>query len=139
MKNGSPASISWLETTTRQSLAELRADGAKVMIVEPIPVATPPFNPLTCLSKAKTLEECRYVASAEPDWLERFYRQQATHDKDVWSADFDRLVCPFLPICDPVVNGQIVKQDGTHLTAKFAASLAPAIDAYMRQAGLIPR
>jgi hypothetical protein len=138
VKNGSPASVNWLETTTKQSLAEIRADGAKVMIVEPIPVAPPPFNPLTCLSKAKTLEQCRYVASAKPDWLELFYRHQAQLDPGVTSANFDRLVCPFLPICDPIVNGQIVKQDGTHLTAQFAKTLAPAIRAYMKSVGLIP-
>jgi hypothetical protein len=57
----------------------------------------------------------------------------------VTSADFDRLVCPFLPICDPVVNGQIVKFDGTHLTAKFVTSIAPEVDAYLKDAGLIPR
>lgn len=32
----------------------------------------------------------------------------------------DRLVCPYLPICDPVVDGEIVKLDQGHITATYA-------------------
>ncbi|MDQ1468348.1 MAG: hypothetical protein QOH10_2763, partial [Actinomycetota bacterium] len=42
-------------------------------------------------------------------------------------------------ICDPVVNGQIVKADRTHLTDKFALTLAGPIDAYLKESGIIPR
>jgi hypothetical protein len=85
------------------------------------------------------IEECRYLVNAAPDPIERYFRQLARRDANVWSPDFDRLVCPFLPICDPVVNGQIVKWDATHLTSKFARSIAPGIDAYLKETGLIPR
>jgi peptidoglycan/LPS O-acetylase OafA/YrhL len=137
MTEKSPQFASWIQTTTTRSLAALRADGRKVVIIEPIPTA--PFNPLACLSKAKVLEECRYVADAAPDVVERLYRQDAKDGNNVWSADFDRLVCPFLPICDPEVNGQIVKQDGTHLTAKFSQTMAPQIETYLKGIGAIPR
>jgi peptidoglycan/LPS O-acetylase OafA/YrhL len=137
VKNDSPASYRWIEATTTQSIAALRANGRKILIIEPIPLA--PFDPLDCLSKAKVIEECRYVDNAGPDPIERFFRQLAQRDANMWSADFDRLVCPFLPICDPVVNGQIVKWDATHLTSRFARSIAPRIDAYLKESGLIPR
>jgi hypothetical protein len=137
LKNDSPASYRWIEATTTRSIAALRANGRKILIIEPIPVA--PFDPLDCLSKAKVIEECRYLVNAAPDPIEQFFRQLARRDANVWSADFDRLVCPFLPICDPVVNGQIVKWDATHLTSRFAKSIAPRVDAYLKAAGLIPR
>jgi hypothetical protein len=133
----SAASLRALETATSDSLASLRAGGRKVVIIEPIPHA--PFDPVKCLSEAKVLEECRYVARAKPDGLERYYRRLARQDKGVFAANFDRLVCPFLPICDPIVNEQIVKQDATHLTAAFATSIAPAVDDYLKQAGVITR
>jgi hypothetical protein len=38
-----------------------------------------------------------------------------------------------------VVNGQIVKGDRTHLTDKFAATLAGPVDEYLKQSGIIPR
>jgi hypothetical protein len=134
---GTPRSVRWNATTTRRSLAALRATGSKVLLLEPIPVTK--FDPLKCLSTAKVLEQCRYVAGERPSTLEQLYRSLADADKGVWSANFDRLVCPFFPICDPLVNGQIVKFDPTHLTPAFAKSIAPAVDAYLKQAGLVPR
>jgi peptidoglycan/LPS O-acetylase OafA/YrhL len=133
--NGSVASLRWVQTTTARSVAVLRAGGRHVVIVEPIPFAG--FDTLACLSKAKVLEECRYVATTDP--IERFYRNLAARNDNVRSADIDRLVCPFLPICDPVINGLIVKQDGNHLTAKFAASIAPQVDKYLQDTGVLPR
>jgi peptidoglycan/LPS O-acetylase OafA/YrhL len=131
-----PAAVRWMRETTTASLAKLRATGAKVALLEPIPVA--PFNPLDCLSRSKYLEDCRYVANATPESLETDYRDLAKKDPDVYDVDLDRLVCPFLPICDPIVDGQIVKWDGTHLTARYAQSIAPRLDAYLRQSGILP-
>ncbi len=65
----------WAEKTTAQSLAVLRGDHRKVLLIDPIPVAPIQVDPKTCLSEAKVLEECRYVASVKPDPLERDYRQ----------------------------------------------------------------
>jgi peptidoglycan/LPS O-acetylase OafA/YrhL len=137
MKGDAPAYLQWIEKTTSDSVNALRADGRKVLMVEPIPVA--PSDPLACLSKSKVLEQCSYVATKNGDFIERYYRQLADHDDRVWSLDLDHLVCPYLPICDPVVNGQIVKLDVSHLTAKFAKSIAPPIDAYLKDNGILPR
>ena len=137
LEYGTPAYARWLETTTTASVAALRAGGRDVLIMEPIQIA--PFDPLACLSRAKVLEECRYVGSLVPDSLERLYRRLATRDDRVWSADLDRLVCPYLPICDPIVDGQIVKFDVSHLTEKFAKSLVAQVNDYLKRIGLIPR
>ena len=127
----------WPELTTTRSVNALRAAGAKVLIVEPIPVA--PFDPRTCLSQAKVLESCRYTAPVQPDALELFYRGLDHRYDDVWSANFDPLVCPFLPICDPIVQGQVVKADRTHLSDEFAKTLADSVDTYLKQSGILAR
>ena len=114
----------------------MRAGGRrKIVLLEPIPVTR--FNPVDCLSKQTYLEQCRYVASPFPDRVERFYRQLAKHQRNVWSVDLDHLVCPFLPICDPIVNNQIVKWDPTHLTVKFAQSIAPQLNTYLQQNNIL--
>ena len=51
----------------------------------------------------------------------------------MFSANFDDLVCPYDPICDPVVNGQIVRFDASHITVAFANSIAPQVNAYLKQ------
>jgi peptidoglycan/LPS O-acetylase OafA/YrhL len=137
MKHATPAYWRWVDETTKRSVDALRARGRKVLMVEPIPVA--PSDPLTCLSRAKVLEACRYVASENADVIEHDYRRIASRDDRAWSLDLDRLVCPYLPICDPVVDNQIVKIDETHLTARFAKAIAPAIDSYLKDNGLIDR
>jgi peptidoglycan/LPS O-acetylase OafA/YrhL len=126
----------WPEATTTRSVDAIRTSGAKLVIVEPIPIAST-INPLTCLSAAKVLESCRYTARAQLDPLERFYQGVDHRYTDVWAANFDRLVCPFLPICDPIVNGEIVKIDRTHLTDKFAKTLATPIDDYLKESGIL--
>jgi SGNH domain (fused to AT3 domains) len=127
-----------VEADTTRSINAMRAGGRrKIVLLEPIPVTR--FNPLDCLSKETYLEQCRYVASAFPDRLERFYRQIAKQEHDVWSVDLDHLVCPFLPICDPIVNNQIVKWDPTHLTVAFAKSIAPQLNTYLQQNNILKK
>jgi hypothetical protein len=121
---------------TVQSLPQLARDGRKVILVEDTPNAT--IDTRDCLSKAKVLEDCRFVANRFPTPLERLYRQLARAQSRVYAADFDRLVCPFLPICDPVVDGQIVTFDGSHLTVAFSKLIAPQVDAYLQQTVIKP-
>jgi hypothetical protein len=47
----------------------------------------------------------------------------------VWSLNADRLVCPALPTCAPVIDNVIVKRDPSHLTGTFALLVAPKLRA----------
>jgi len=122
---GTPAYEATLGTTTRATVARLRADGRRVVIIEPTPGAN--FDPLECLSSARYLDECRYVANVQPTRSERLFRAVADEDGGVWSLDLDRLVCPYLPICDPLIDGLIVKRDAGHLTQSYARTLSDDI------------
>jgi peptidoglycan/LPS O-acetylase OafA/YrhL len=119
------------------SLQALRAHKRKIVILEPIPIAPIQFNPLSCISNGGPLSQCAYRAGPSPTPLERFYRSVAD-GKVVVSLDADRLVCPRLPICDPVLDGMIVKRDGPHLTATFARSLAPELTALLISKAVLP-
>ena len=126
-----------VSTTSAASLSDLAAPGRKILLIEPIPIA--PTDPVECLSKAKVLEQCAYATSAAPDLVELLYRRFAKQEAGVVSVDLDKVVCPFFPICDPVVNDQIVKSDRTHVTDSFAKSIAPTIDAYLQEIGVLHR
>jgi peptidoglycan/LPS O-acetylase OafA/YrhL len=139
---GHRAGSATVQAATRSSVSALRAGGRDVVLIEPIPIPrlpSPFFDPYKCLEKAKVQEECRYTAAPSPSPTDQLYRQVAAQDPHVYSLNLDQQVCPLLPICDPVISGQIVKLDPSHLTAGFAATLAPYVDIYLRSVGLIAR
>jgi hypothetical protein len=121
---------------TESSVRTLEAVARKVVILEPIVRTPQDFDPLDCLSSGKPIKECAYRIEDTPTRQELFYRSLDDHRR-VWDLDFDRLVCPHLPVCDPVLGGIIVKRDGSHLTVDFARSLAPAIATAFRKAGIL--
>lgn len=104
-----------------------------VVLVDPLPVA--PFDPLGCLAAADWLEDCRFVVPTERPWIEEAYRELAEARREVAVLDLDRSVCPYLPICDPVIGGQVVRRDALHLTQGFGATLAEPIDAFLEARG----
>ena len=87
----------------------------------------------------RSQEECRYTADPSPSPVDLLYRDVAKQTTGVYSLDLDRQVCPLLPICDPVIGGQIVKLDPSHLTADFSVTLAPYVETYMKSVGLLTR
>jgi hypothetical protein len=137
MVRGNTQFDSLMAKTTADSAQALSANGRDLVIVEPMPLARD--DPTECLAHSRFLEECRYVARARPSKLELLYRKLDAQRSRVWSANFDRLVCPFFPICDPVVAGHIVKVDSQHLTRDFAEYIAPEVATYLESIHLIPR
>jgi hypothetical protein len=135
---GSRASDDWLAATTEGSLADLEAPGRRVVVIEPVPVSPlGPPDPLECLSTADTVQACRYVVDPTPSGLEALYRRLADGDDQLWALDLDRSVCPFLPICDPIVDGRVVQIDGHHLSRATARSLVPTLTAYLEDNGIL--
>ena len=125
-----PVDFADVQRATERSLSQLRASGRRVVMIEslPIPVEHKLFDPLGCLAKADFLEACRFEAEVAPTRLEGLYRSLASQDRGVYSLDLDKEVCPLLPICDPVVNGEVVRFDALHLAVKFSESPAPDVN-----------
>ena len=133
---GSPEYGELLDQTTADSLAALEAGERKIVILEPIPWGL--VNQLMCLSEATVIEACRAVDLSDPSHFELLYRHLDEDSDRVWSVDLDRFVCPFLPICDPIVDRRVTRIDQTHLTSDFARSLAPAMTDYLKSNGILP-
>jgi len=134
-----PGSVGYdaaLRQVSTEALAILGRGGAQVVIIEPIPIAAKVDDPLACISSADALEDCVYSANRTATPIERAYRR-AAEPGQVWSVDLDRLVCPRLPTCDPVVDGLIVKRDSNHITGTYAAHLSEAVEARLREIGVL--
>jgi hypothetical protein len=119
-----------------RSLSLLRKDGRKIVMIDPIPIATTAQDPLNCLSSATTLEQCVYKSNTKPTTVENMYASQVKPGA-VYTLDLDRVICPRLPNCDPVVRGLIVKRDNDHITAKYAKAIGPDVDAFLHQDGVL--
>jgi peptidoglycan/LPS O-acetylase OafA/YrhL len=133
----SATGVASVEARTADTLDELRADGRQVVILEPVPIAPKGEDPIVCLSEAAFLDECRFVTDDEPTPVEQVFRRLAEADEGVWSLDLDRQVCPYLPICDPIVGGRIVRRDDTHLTTEFARTLQAPLEELLVANGLL--
>jgi peptidoglycan/LPS O-acetylase OafA/YrhL len=119
---------------------KLRADGRQVVIIEPVPIAPVDQDPVPCLSETEIAEACRFVTHVEPTPQERIMRELAAADDGVWTVDLDELACPWFPICDPVVEGEVVRSDNNHLTVTFATEvLTDAVDQFFVENGILRR
>ncbi len=135
LATGSPAAERAIEAATDKTVARLSAN-RDVVIIEPIPQGPPGYDPLGCLSTARFLDQCRFVASASPSPTEQHYRALARSSDHVFDLDIDRLACPYLPICDPVVRGKIVWYDLSHLSIAYSRTLAEPIRSLLTADGI---
>ena len=127
----------WI-TGTRRVLAEITPAAKQIFIMR----ATPrlPFDGPSCLTPRSALYRVlagssRCTAPAYNhydakvfDWLQG----AITPYKNVEPIDMTDSVCPG-GICHAELHGEIVFRDGEHMTATFAASLAPALAKHFSQ------
>ena len=115
----------------------LQRPGRRLVIIEPTPESPGTFDPLNCLSQGRAPWTCRYRAPVQPTQLEWAYRAVAKA-RVITTLNMDRVICPQLPICTPILHDNIVTRDGRHLTATFARSIWNDLDRRLRQAHVLP-
>jgi peptidoglycan/LPS O-acetylase OafA/YrhL len=104
----------------------------RLVVIEPWPSLK--FDQRDCLARATFDEQCRARAAGKSR-SERAIEAVAAKDGRVVTVDLDRVVCPQLPVCDPVVNGVVAHRDQDHLTLDFAKAIEPALDERLSAAG----
>jgi peptidoglycan/LPS O-acetylase OafA/YrhL len=135
-----PDALARLEANdTAKSVKTMETWVKKVLIVDPIPTTNQAHDPYVCLTKSKFLEACRFVANTVPPPPIRLIYGHVDDNTRVFAVNIDKLVCPYMPICDPIVDGLVVRHDYEHITPAFSLSLAPALTALLQNEALIPR
>jgi peptidoglycan/LPS O-acetylase OafA/YrhL len=135
-----PAALKRLEATdTAASLKTLTDSAKKVLIIDPIPTTDPAHDPYICLTKSKFIEDCRFIADTDAAAPLREVYGTVADNKSVYVADIDKLVCPYMPICDPIVNGLVVRHDYEHITPAFSLSLSGPLTDLLQNEALIPK
>lgn len=121
----------WI-TGTRHILSELAPAARHVYLMR----ATPrlPFDGPSCLAPRSALYRVlagssRCTAPAYDSYGAKVFqwlKVAASPYKNVHVIDMTNSVCPH-DVCHAEIDGRIVFRDGEHMTATFAASLAPAL------------
>lgn len=124
----------WEAGHRRTAQVIARAGLAQALLVDP---PTPGFDLPVCLSRraAQRLlaRECDFARSDRINESARGAETAAFRDVPrVTLADLSSRVCP-RPRCAPRAGGLVVFSDSNHLTATFAATLAPDLEALLRR------
>jgi peptidoglycan/LPS O-acetylase OafA/YrhL len=124
-----------IATSTERSLHLLSRPGRTLVIIEPTPLPERlDFDPLSCVSSGSA--HCSFTVSTPVTALDEVYRNLGT-GPDVKTLELNRLACPRLPVCDPVVNDIIVRRDHTHLTATYVLALSNALQSILHDQGIL--
>jgi hypothetical protein len=121
--NSNPTGVGWhggmdaFRRKTARSVTRLLESARRVVIMEHLPFS--PFEPLECLSQAEKAAECTYRATPSPMRSDRIVRREDRKRKSVFSIDLDLIACPYLPLCVPMWNREIVWRDPSHLHDEY--------------------
>ena len=125
-------SIDELRAGTRRSLVRLAAAGVPIVLLRDSPL--PPGDMSACVARRELLrigaaKSCDFdAATARNDTAFAAEQAAATGVPGIRFLDLGDLICPG-QTCPAMRDGQLVYRDDNHLTGRFAASLAPALQA----------
>jgi hypothetical protein len=135
-----PSAVAAINDQTKSTLDGLRRPGREIVLLEPTPLPTDPnYDPMSCVSSGSS--HCSFTVSPVTTPLTQFDRNLASAPSPraagatskVVSVNLNRLACPRYPVCDPVVNGIIVRRDHTHLTGTYARALTTSLETLLRE------
>ncbi|HAP76725.1 MAG TPA: hypothetical protein DCR14_11635 [Acidimicrobiaceae bacterium] len=116
-----PLDAAELTAASIDSLDRLDVPGRTLVVLGPRPTA--PFDVWSCLGVARFQEDCLFVASHEADTQESALVSALADRPGIIHISVAPLVCPRLPVCDPIVDGVAVRIDTDHLHPRFATQL----------------
>jgi peptidoglycan/LPS O-acetylase OafA/YrhL len=125
-----------IASSTTASLDQITGSGARVVILEPMPY--PNFDPVICMSGAATVADCSFQNPAAPYPTETIYRSEDVARADVASVDIDKVACPFLPACVPLIDGELVYRNEFHLSEQWIMDHTDQLWSLIAASGLVP-
>ncbi|MBV9293467.1 MAG: acyltransferase [Frankiales bacterium] len=124
-----------LQATTKQTLAQITATGARALIMNSILVSS--FDPLVCLSRVKYVDQCDVPAPSHPPFSDQIYAEAARSIANVFTFDINRIVCPTEPICHPMIGPLPVWRNFNHYTPQVLIHYQDQIWATIKQSGAL--
>jgi SGNH domain (fused to AT3 domains) len=124
-------SVPHMRRGLERTLRRLRATGARVILLKDLPRS--PHDVPTCVSEhPERLDRCAFRRERHPD--RDFDAQSADPVDGADVVDAAPVVCP-RGVCPAVMGKALVYRDDNHLTATFARTLSPWLDAKLPLVG----
>lgn len=122
-------------TATDQTLRKINRVADRTLLVESL--LLPEKDPNECLTTVSDPEECTIPMRPRNRPTDGFYLTAAAQDPDVFTVDLNPAFCPTMPVCQPVVDGEIVWREHLHLTPSFAAKQRHEVWRLIRRSGVL--
>ncbi|MBS1886436.1 MAG: acyltransferase [Actinobacteria bacterium] len=124
------ANAAALEAGFASTLEKIAAAGAAAVVIRDDPEA--PFDVPSCVSEhLHDFGACGFPEHAAPN---REFERRAAHTLGIPTVDLTPEICPN-GLCRAVIGSVLVYRDNAHLTATFARTLAPWLEAPLLHAG----
>jgi peptidoglycan/LPS O-acetylase OafA/YrhL len=135
--DGAPAGLSRRELwtrATRDTLDRIKATGARSLLIDSL-WGTGGFDPLDCLSTAKTQGECT-VAAQPRTLVDDVYAQVAKHRKSVFAVDLNPVFCRPGPACEPLDGRVVVWRNPEHYSTAEPVKRRDEVARLIRRTGV---
>src|SRR6202140_23124 len=125
------------QAATRRTLETLAAAGIRVVAIRATPL--PPFDVPTCLARALRLQSAfpgRCAFAASPALSPGIFQAERAGAHGIPGVGFIDMTPSFCDdhTCPAMRDGMVVYRDDEHLTGRFSASLAAALEERLRAA-----
>jgi peptidoglycan/LPS O-acetylase OafA/YrhL len=121
---------------TESTLEVVRGLGPEVVVIEPVATGFD-IDPTECLAGAQMIAECVFTIPDGREPVEKVLRGLADDDPMLHTVDLDPVVCPTRPECSPVVDGEIVWRDETHVLTWFWEAQADELWSRLAETGTV--
>jgi peptidoglycan/LPS O-acetylase OafA/YrhL len=129
----------FLRQATDRTMRLVDEAGAQAVIVKSVMGTngwqTEGPDPLDCLARADTQEECLVTPPPDRPVIDSFYDRAAVDNDHVSTIDLNRVVCPEHPVCRPVVDGEVVWRNDDHVAASFFEAQREQVWRRLKDAG----
>ncbi len=121
---------------TRDTLAKIRRLVPRTLVVQSM-VMPNDFEPDDCLTSSPDASRCAVPVPTLAPASDGYFQAAAAASPKIWTVSFTPAFCPDAPICEPVVDGDIVWRDNHHVTATFAEHREEQVWERITQTGVL--
>ena len=125
-------------SASRETLAKIREVVPRVLIVERM-IMPETFQPDDCLTSSTDASQCAVPLPLDVSPSDAFAITAASTSPGVFAVNLNAAFCPSAPLCQAVVDSEIVWRDDHHYTASYARSRSEQVWDLLHQTGALSR